>query len=33
LNKTIIIIDDEAWVGNEKCMNRTNLEDAMKLIE
>ena len=33
LNKTIIVIDDEAWVGDEKCMNRTNPEEAMKLIE
>ena len=33
LDKTIIIIDDEAWVGDEKCMSRTNPEDALKLVE
>jgi hypothetical protein len=33
LDKTIIIIDNEAWVGDEKCMSRTNPEDALKLIE
>jgi hypothetical protein len=33
LDKTIIIIDNEAWVGNEKCMNKTNPEETVKLIE
>jgi hypothetical protein len=33
LDKTIIIIDNEAWVGDEKCMSRTNPEDALKLVE
>jgi hypothetical protein len=33
LDKTIIIIDNEAWVGDEKCMNKTNPEEAVKLIE
>lgn len=33
LNKTIIVIDDEAWVGDEKCMSKINPEEAMKLIE
>jgi len=33
LDKTIIIIDNEAWVDDEKCMSRTNPEDALKLVE
>jgi hypothetical protein len=33
LDKTVIIIDNEAWVGDEKCMSRTNPEDALKLVE